>query len=83
MAATPESTSPRAAALEALNEAANAHHAIKATTHALSDAVHAFGDNAISIGMYEALWLSIAALDSAIGTAVDKLSLLETTDPAH
>ena len=75
MAATQESTSPCEAALSALNDAANAHHAIKATAEALSGAVYARGDTTI-VGMYEALCLGIAALDRSLGRATEQLEAL-------
>lgn len=86
MEATPNSTrhEPRKpessvstleSAFASINDAANAKHAIEATATALSDLVYAKGDFE-AIGMYEALCFSIAALDRAVGDAMDKVGQL-------
>lgn len=82
MAATQESTSSRGAALKALNDAANAKHAIEATASALTSTIYANGDFRV-IGMYEALCFSIRALDDAIGTAMEHLDNVHESIPAH
>jgi hypothetical protein len=82
MAATQESTSSRAIALDALNDAANAKHAIEATAGELATAINALGDFKI-IGMYEAMCFSIQALDDAVGRAMEHVGNLAEATPAQ